>query len=36
MEILGFNEHTKVQEAIVPSSHGEKITVPNIEEDVHL
>ena len=35
-EILEFDEHTKVQEAIVPGPHGEKITVLNIEEDVHL
>jgi hypothetical protein len=35
-EILEFDEHTKVQEAIIPGPHGEKITVLNIEEDVHL
>ncbi|KAL3584274.1 hypothetical protein D5086_015335 [Populus alba] len=35
-EILEFDEHTKVHEAIVPGPHGEKITVLNIEEDVHL
>ncbi|KAJ6289198.1 hypothetical protein OIU76_025076 [Salix suchowensis] len=35
-EILGFDEHAKVQEAIVAGPHGEKITVLSIEEDVHL
>uniref|UniRef100_B9IHW4 Uncharacterized protein n=1 Tax=Populus trichocarpa TaxID=3694 RepID=B9IHW4_POPTR len=36
IEILEFNEHAEVQGAIVPSPHAEKITVLNIEEDVHL
>ncbi|KAJ6737335.1 hypothetical protein OIU85_019402 [Salix viminalis] len=35
-EIIEFDEHTKVQEAVIPGPHGEKITVLNIEEDVHL
>ena len=35
-EILEFDEHAKVQEAIVAGPHGEKITVLSIEEDVHL
>ncbi|EXB40985.1 hypothetical protein L484_020720 [Morus notabilis] len=35
-EIINFDEHKKVQEAIVPGPNGEQVKILTIEEDVHI
>lgn len=35
-EIIHFDEHRKVQEAVIPGPHGPKAVILSIEEDVHL
>lgn len=35
-EIIHFDEHKKVQEAIVPGPNGEQVKILTIEEDVHI
>jgi hypothetical protein len=35
-EIISIDENKKVQEAIIPGPHGEKVLVLSIEEDVHI
>lgn len=36
IDIINFDEHKKVQEAIASGPHGEKIKMLTLEEDVHI